>query len=139
LAVPLALYRARYPAMTSLDQYYGTPGGPAIEGAAFKGVPPENNLLARNICVGKWLNIYWHAAPNMLRLDDNFTNAETCFAASLEDNSKATDFALTPNCPALNAGFQKIPVENIGLYQDEFRAGLTFPNGGRGSTAAGTR
>ena len=38
--VPLALYRERYPALKTLDQYYGPPGGPAIEGAAFKGVPP---------------------------------------------------------------------------------------------------
>jgi hypothetical protein len=61
--VPQALYRQRYPPLKTLDQYYGPPGGPPIEGAAFNGVPPGNNVVARNVCVGKWLHIYWHATP----------------------------------------------------------------------------
>jgi hypothetical protein len=122
-AVPLALYRARYPAMTSLDQYYGPPGGPAIEGAAFKGVPPENNFVARNVCVGKWVNVGWHATPGMLHMQDNFTNAEASFAISSGEPRAATDFALSPDCPALKSGFQKIPAERMGLYRDELRTG----------------
>ena len=81
--IPLALYRERYPALKTLDSYYGSPGGPAIEGAAFKGVPPEDNVVARNVCVGKWLHVYWHATPEMLLLDNNLTNAITSFIASL--------------------------------------------------------
>jgi hypothetical protein len=54
-AVPSALYRERYPAMTALDTDYGPPGRPAIVGAAFKCVPPEGNIIARNVGVGKRL------------------------------------------------------------------------------------
>src|SRR5262249_41283129 len=85
--VPLALYRQRYPAMTNLDSYYGPPGAPAIEGAAFKGVPPINNLVGRNVCVGKWLNVYWHAATNMLRLENNFTTTNPHFVGQPSDSA----------------------------------------------------
>src|ERR1043166_7690084 len=53
--MPAAFYRERYPALKTLDRYYGSPEGPAITGEAFTGVPPEGNVVARNICVGKWL------------------------------------------------------------------------------------
>jgi hypothetical protein len=42
-AMPAELYRMRYPEITALDPYC----------AATNGVPPENNVVARNICVGK--------------------------------------------------------------------------------------
>ena len=122
--VPLALYRARYPAMKSLDAHYGPPGGPAITGAAFKGVPPEGNVVARNVCVGKWLNVYWHAKPEMLRLENNVTNAVTSFARLPGDDARAADFALTAGSPAWKLGFERIPVEKIGLQADELRREL---------------
>ena len=50
-AVPQELYRTRYPAIADLDRYY----------AKTDGVPPENNVVARNVCVGKWLEVGWHA------------------------------------------------------------------------------
>ena len=50
-AVPQELYRSRYPAIADLDRYY----------ANTDGVPPENNVVARNVCVGKWLEVGWHA------------------------------------------------------------------------------
>src|SRR5437762_4546580 len=47
-AVPPALYRARYPEMTALDPYYETD----------RGVPPEGNVVAHNLCAnGKWLSV----------------------------------------------------------------------------------
>jgi hypothetical protein len=112
--VPGALYRERYPELKSLDAYYGPPGGPAIEAAAFTGVPPENNVVARNICVGKWLNIYWHAPPQMLKLGSNLTDADPLFVTAPSDQSAAKDFALKPASPAWKLGFEKIPVEQIG-------------------------
>ena len=118
--VPLTLYRERYPAMKSLDAYYGTPGDKAITGEAFKGVPPENNLVKRNVCVGKWLNVYWHATPAMLRLENNLTNAEPHFVKPPSDTCSAGDFALLADSPAWQFGFKAIPVEKIGLQQDEF-------------------
>ncbi len=50
-AVPRDLYRQRYPAIADLDRYYDKTDG----------VPPENNVVARNVCVGKWLEVGWHA------------------------------------------------------------------------------
>jgi hypothetical protein len=122
--VPQALYRERYPALKTLDPYYGPPGGPAIEGAAFKGVPPENNVVARNLCVGKWLKEYWHATPGMLLLENNLTNAAPSFVHPPGDPAQAKDFSLQRNSSAWKLGFQPIPVEKIGLYRDELRAGL---------------
>jgi len=122
--VPLTLYRERYPDLKTLDPYYGPPGGLVIEGAAFKGVPPENNLVARNICVGKWLNTYWHAKLQVLRLENNLTNSAPHFVGQINDQSKASDFALKSDSPAWKLGFQKLPVKNIGLYNDDLRASL---------------
>jgi hypothetical protein len=42
-------------------------------------MPPEDNRVARNICVGKWLNVYWHAMPAMLLLENNLINAASSF------------------------------------------------------------
>jgi len=122
--VPLALYREHYPALKTLDQYYGPPGGPAIEGAAFKGVPPENNVVERNICVGKWLKEYWHATPGMLLLENNLTNAAASFIRPPSDPVQARDFALRADSPAWKLGFQPIPIDKIGLQRDELRAAL---------------
>src|ERR1043166_9431269 len=111
---PQALYRQRYPVLKGLDRYYGPPGGPPVTGASFTGVPPENNVVARNLCVGKWLNVYWHATAQMLRLEDNLTNAEPEFVRQPGDECRAADFALKPDSRAWKLGFQKIQLEKIG-------------------------
>ena len=81
---------------------------------------PKGNVIARNIqWKGKWDAIEKKAQPylvfvcNLLDLDPKFVN------------EKALDFRLQDDSPAFKVGFQKIPVEKIGLYQDEFRA--TWP------------
>jgi hypothetical protein len=112
--VPLPLYRERYPAMKTLDEFYGPPNGPAIQGESFKGVPPGGNLVARNVNVGKWLKLYWHATPAMLCVENNLTNTPPGFVVQPHDQSPATDFALQPDSPAWKLGFEKIPVEKIG-------------------------
>ncbi len=112
--VPQALYRERYPALKTLDKYYGPPGGPAIEGAAFKGVPPDGNVVARNICVGKWLREDQRVTPVMLLLQNNLTNAAPSFVRPPGDPARATDFALKHDSPAWKLGFQPIPAEKIG-------------------------
>ena len=63
-------------------------------GGAFKGVPPENNVVARNICVGKWLKEYWHATPGTLLLENNLTNAASSFVRPPGSPAQAKDFAL---------------------------------------------
>ncbi len=123
-AAPLKLYRERYPAMKSLDSAYGPPDGPAIVGEAFKGVPPEGNVVSRNVCVGKWLNVYWNATPSMLKLENNLTNAVPGFVASPGDFSPATDFRLKRESPAFKLGFEQVPAEKMGLYRDQYRTTL---------------
>jgi len=122
--VPLALYRARYPEMKSLDRYYGSPDGPAITGEAFKGVPPENNVVARNVCVGKWLEAGWHSTPAMLRLENNLTNAVGSLVSTINENSTAKDFAFRQDSATPVLGIQRIPVEQIGLRDDTLRREL---------------
>jgi len=122
--MPLALYRAHYPDLKSLDKYYGPPEGPAMTGEAFQGVPPDGNVIARNICAGKWLEAGWHATSGMLQLESNLTNAAASFVSSPKDQSRAADFELKKDSPAWALGFQRIPLEQIGLHEDELRRGL---------------
>lgn len=114
-AVPAALYRERYPAIQSLDTYYGPPGGPAITGDAFQGVPPEGNVVARNVCVGKWLDVTWHAKPEMLKVESNWVGTDPGFETT--QRATAKDFRLRADSPVWAKGFQAIPVEKIGLQR----------------------
>jgi hypothetical protein len=122
--IPQALYRERYPEMKSLDRYYGPPEGPAVTGPAFRGVPPENNWIARNVCVGKWLEAGWNAEPQMLRLENNLTNASSSLRFRPKEQSLATEFELTKESPAWAMGFRRIPLDQIGLRLDDLRRGL---------------
>ena len=123
-SAPLKLYRERYPAMRSLDAFYGPPDGPPIESDQFKGVPPESNVVLRNVCVGKWLNVYWNATQAMLRLENNLTNAAPEFVSKPSDSSPATDFRLNPDSPAFKLGFEQVPADKMGLYRDQYRTTL---------------
>src|SRR5207248_9425131 len=96
-AVPLVLYRSHYPALKSLDKYYGPPEGPPIKGPSFTGVAPDNNLVARNICVGKWLNFGWHASPQMVQVENNLTEGDPAFIEQPSDKATAKAFALKPD------------------------------------------
>ena len=110
-AVPPDLYRRRYPAISALDPFYQGDGG----------VPPEGNRLARNISVGgKWLEVGWHADPQMLSQQDNYVGADPGFV-SLEK----MDFRLRRKSPVWHTGFQAIPFEKIGLQPDEYRRTTT--------------
>ena len=78
---------------------------------------PKGNVIARNIqwkCKGDGIEKkaypYLVFQNNLLDLDPKFVN------------EKALDFRLQDDSPAYKIGFQKIPVEKIGLYPDEFRA-----------------
>jgi len=108
-AVPQDLYRARYPALANLDRYYATTDG----------VPPEDNVVARNICVGKWFEAGWHAQEDWVRLEDNFVGPDPGFVAP-----DKLDFRLQPDAAPLQHGFQNIPGDEIGLRLDEFRQTL---------------
>lgn len=123
IKVPSALYRERYPAMKSLDAYYGPPQGPAIAGADFKGVPPEGNIVSSNLYIGKWLKANWHAQTNMISIADNR-------ALALEDldgplGEEARPEAFSPNKGArARIGFSPPPLDRIGIYSDKYRSML---------------
>ena len=99
-AVPQELYRQRYPAIANLDRYYEKTDG----------VPPENNVVARNVCVGKWLDAGWHANQDMLKLEQNYVGPDPGFAAP-----DKMDFRIKADSPVWATGFQAIPWDQIGL------------------------
>lgn len=99
-SVPADLYRTRYPEIPHLDPYYQSTNG----------VPPEANLIAKNISVGgKWLQVGWHAQEKMLHLTNNYVGPDPGFA-SIEK----LDFRLKENEVTRSIGFHPIPVEKIG-------------------------
>lgn len=123
-AVPAALYRERYPEMKTLDEFYGPPQGPPLTGEQFKGVPPEHNVVSRNVAVGKWLHVYWGAKLEMLQLSGNVTNATSSFEALPSGSAKVRDFKLKADSPVWQNGFKPIPLDKIGLHEDELRKQL---------------
>ncbi|KAB2665838.1 MAG: right-handed parallel beta-helix repeat-containing protein [Verrucomicrobia bacterium] len=109
-AVPAVLYRERYPAMRDLDRHYGPPGGPALSGEAFAGVPPENNVAERNVCVGPWTHLGWNARPEHLKLDRNLAGIDPLFV-----DAARGDYRFRADSPAWKPGIVEIPFASIGL------------------------
>ncbi len=78
---------------------------------------PKGNVIARNICwKGRWGEIEAKARPH-LTLDKNLVDQDPGFVAP-----EAGDFRLRDDSPALELGFQPIPLERIGLYPSDDRA-----------------
>ncbi|HAV64685.1 MAG TPA: hypothetical protein DCY13_20255, partial [Verrucomicrobiales bacterium] len=118
-AVPATLYRERYPALRSLDAHYGAPGSAAITGTAFTGIPPEHNVIVRNVAVGHWFDAGWHAKPDLFDVRDNFVTTD--FG---QVSGAAEGFQLPADSPAWKLGFKVIPFREIGLRNDQDRRGL---------------
>ena len=118
-AMPSALYRQRYPAIKSLDAYYGAPASQSSKGPAFKGVPPEGNVIAHNVCVGKWLSLPSNPKPEQFNVHDNFVTTD-----SRQVGTAANGFRLPQDSPAWKLGFQPIPFDQIGLRPDAIRQRL---------------
>ena len=95
-------YSERYPELQQLDAYY----------AKDDGVPPEGNVIARNICVGgAWIETSWHKdAASYLTVVDNLVGVDPCFVDPAHD-----DYRLRDDSPAFALGFKPIPVEQIGM------------------------
>jgi len=78
---------------------------------------PKNNRVAHNICVGgRWDEVSPQAKPLTI-FESNLLDGDPLFVDAAKQ-----DFRLTPESPAFQLGFKAIPVEKIGLYQDELRA-----------------
>ena len=92
-------YSTRYPDLRQLDSYY----------AEGKGIPPEGNLIARNICCGPWIDLRWHANPAIVAVQNNMVDEDPLFV-----DAEGQDFQLRVDSPAYEIGFKKIPADKIG-------------------------
>lgn len=94
-------YSTRYPKIAEVDKYFAT---------ADKFMPPEGNIVRRNVCSGgTWKQIHWHADPNLIEMSDNLVAADPGFVDRAKEN-----FQLRDDSPAYKMGFQRIPLEKIG-------------------------
>jgi len=94
-------YSTRYPALADLEQYLESGDG----------VPPANNVFLRNISIGgKWMDVGWHAKPEMLKVGENLIDRKPHFV-----DASAGNFELKEDSPAWKMGFKRIPIEKIGL------------------------
>ncbi|MEW6754456.1 MAG: right-handed parallel beta-helix repeat-containing protein, partial [Candidatus Latescibacterota bacterium] len=116
-------YATRYPELGELDRYY----------AAGSGVPPEGNLVTRNVCwQGEWLQVHWHAQPHMVAVQHNLVGEDPHFV-----DPEGGDFRLREDSPAWELGFRPIPCERIGLYLDAHRKVLPPANAWQAATEQG--
>ncbi len=114
--VPANLYRERYPAIKTLDKYYGKPGEAPIKGKDFRGVPPEGNVIANNVCFGPWKEITEYADEKIFDIRNNYVNDDISKIGAPE-----TGFLIPSDSPAWATGFKPIPFKEIGLYRDRHR------------------
>ncbi len=83
---------------------------------------PKNNVIARNINVGQFMRRHGAARDDALNtIADNWDGDDPGFV-----DLNGLDFRISDDSPVFGRiGFEQIPVERIGLYQDELRA--TWP------------
>ncbi len=81
---------------------------------------PKGNRITRNIAVGgRWLDLYDQLTDKTVLFLDNFTQGDPLFVAPERE-----DFRLKPDSPVWKLGFQRIPIEKIGLVKDAYRKTL---------------
>ena len=113
-------WRSRYPQLlTYLEGNYAEPRG---------------NLVARNICWGgKWDEVAPQARPGVT-FTDNLVGQEPHFVDAAHQN-----FQLRDDSPAWKLGFQRIPIDKIGLYASDDRASWPVQHQVRPKPAAAGR
>jgi hypothetical protein len=78
---------------------------------------PRGNVVARNVCQGgTWDSIEEKARP-LVKFEDNLLDEDPRFV-----DAERLNFQLKADSPAYKLGFQRIPIEQIGPYQDGQRA-----------------
>ena len=80
---------------------------------------PKYNRVVRNISVDSlWLRMYWgiRMDDHEVHFEDNMVDEDPHFVDMAGEN-----FQLTDDSPAYKLGFQRIPMELIGLVKDEYR------------------
>ncbi len=96
-------WKERYPELLKL--YDDEPGA------------PKYNTLARNISFGgQWLRVTDAICSELFTIRDNTVDLDPGFV----DFARG-DFRLRDDSPAFKQGFKRIPMEEIGLYNDEYR------------------
>jgi hypothetical protein len=84
---------------------------------------PKGNLIVRNVCWGgRWDEIAKQARP-FVRFQDNLLDTDPRFL-----DAGAGNFQLRADSPAWKLGFQRIPIERIGLYASPDRATWPVPH-----------
>ena len=78
---------------------------------------PKGNVVARNISVGGTWDGVRDEARTYVAFADNLIDAEPHF-----EGMPPANFQLRDDSPAYQFGFQRIPIEQTGLYEDENRA-----------------
>ncbi|MFH0983713.1 MAG: alpha-L-fucosidase [Planctomycetota bacterium] len=83
---------------------------------------PKGNRVARNVCSGgRWTDFHDGMNEQKAGVADNLVLPDAGFV-----NAAKGDFQLKDDSPAYKIpGFQKIPFEEIGIFKDEYRPGLT--------------
>ena len=114
--VPANLYRERYPAIKTLDRYYGKPGDKPITGKDFRGIPPEGNVIVTNVCFGPWKEITEFADEKIFDIRNNYITDDLNKVGTPE-----TGFLIPSGSPVWKTGFKPIPFNEIGLYSDQYR------------------
>jgi hypothetical protein len=98
-----ALWSARYPKLTTiLDD---------------DPMAPKGNVIARNVFVRGGWDTRCDSNKPLVAFQDNLIDQDPKFVDAAHLN-----FQLKESSPAYNLGFQRIPLEKIGLYQDPQRA-----------------
>jgi len=84
---------------------------------------PEGNSIVNNISVGgTWLELKNGLTDKAVKIKGNLVDKDPGFVDRAHNN-----FQLKSDSPAYRHGFQRIPIERIGLYKDEFRKTLSIP------------
>lgn len=91
---------------------------------------PTGNTIARNICVGGRWGDFENKAKPLVNFQDNLIDQDPRFV-----DAANRDFRLRDDSPALKLGFQPIPIEKIGPYQDDLRASWPIRHSVRTETA----
>jgi len=87
---------------------------------------PKGNRVVRNVSFGgKWDGVQG-GARKYQTIKDNFIDKDPRFATPerIGDDKEpcAVDFALKPGSPAFRVGFKALPLDRMGLFEDESRA-----------------
>ncbi len=78
----------------------------------------KGNLILRNISVGgRWLDLLNGLTDEVVTLQNNLVDVDPHFV-----DSKHGKYALHSDSPAWQLGFKPLPIDKMGLYQDENRA-----------------